>query len=180
MVMGVSGVGKSAVGAAVAKALHLPFVDADDLHPAANRAKMAAGQPLTDEDRWPWLDLVAKALEAEAVLACSALKRRYRDHLRARIAPPLQIIHLTAPRALIAERLAARQGHFMPASLLDSQLATLEPPSPEEALTIAVDRPLAEVVAKVLADLQNGRVRCCDGTIAGRVIPTVAGSGSCP
>ncbi len=132
IVMGVSGCGKSTFGAALADKLGMAFQDADDFHPATNRAKMAAGQPLTDEDRWPWLDAVAKALQGGGVMACSALKRSYRDHLRQR-AGSVQFLHLCAPRGVIAKRLTLRQGHFMPASLLDSQFATLEPLGPDEA-----------------------------------------------
>lgn len=153
IVMGVSGVGKTSVGAALAKALNLPFIDADDLHPTTNRAKMAAGQPLTDEDRWPWLMACAMALREDAVLACSALKRSYRDHLRQHINCPLQIVHLTAARSLIAERLAARQGHFMPETLLDSQISTLEPPGPDEAISIRAEAGVRVLVARILRAL---------------------------
>jgi carbohydrate kinase (thermoresistant glucokinase family) len=138
VVMGVAGCGKSSLGAALATALALPFTDADDLHPAANRAKMAAGHPLTDNDRWPWLQAVGAVLAAEAgVVACSALRRSYRDRLR-ETAGPVQFLHLIAPREVIAERLAARRGHFMPLALLDSQLATLEPLAPAEGWTLNV------------------------------------------
>lgn len=155
MVMGVSGSGKSSVGAALALSLGLPFLDADDLHPPENRAKMAAGQPLTDEDRWPWLTAVAAAVEAAGpcVLACSALKRRYRDHLRQRITGPFRIVHLTGPREVIARRLAARKGHFMPPTLLQSQLEALEPPGPDEALTADLTLPLADLVAEISRNL---------------------------
>jgi len=139
--MGVSGCGKSSLGAALATALALPFTDADDLHPAANRAKMAAGQPLIDADRWPWLQAVGSVLAADAgVVACSALRRAYRDRLR-QAAARVQFLHLVAPPAVIAQRLAARQGHFMPAGLLDSQLATLEPLAPDEGWTLEVSGP---------------------------------------
>lgn len=153
LVMGVSGVGKTSVAKALATALNLPFVDADDLHTAANRAKMAAGKALNDDDRWPWLATCAAATTGDVVLACSALKRSYRDHLRAGVAGPLHIIHLTAPRAVIAERLAARKGHFMPATLLDSQLATLEAPGPHEALTIGADQPMEQILDAIRASL---------------------------
>ena len=136
VVMGVSGCGKSTLGAALAARLGVAFVDADDLHPPANRAKMAAGVALTDADRWPWLDLVTGVLQdrAPVVVACSALRRAYRDRLRR--AGEVRFLHLAAPREVIAARLAARQGHFMPASLLDSQYATLEPPGPDEAVSL--------------------------------------------
>lgn len=134
--MGVSGAGKSAVGCAVAERLGIRFVDADSLHPEANVATMAAGIPLTDDDRWPWLALVGHALasaEREGlVIACSALRRVYRDAIRA-VAPTAQFAHLTVPASTLAERVASRPGHFMPAALLDSQLATLEPLEADEA-----------------------------------------------
>ncbi len=135
VVMGVSGCGKSTVGQQLAGWLGLPFVEGDTLHPPENVACMAAGIALTDEDRWPWLDRIARAL-AEArgtgvVVACSALKRVYRDRLR-RAAPDLALVHLRGARDVLAARLAARRGHYMPLSLLDSQLQTLQPPEPDE------------------------------------------------
>lgn len=148
--MGVSGCGKSSLGAALAAALALPFTDADDLHPAANRAKMAAGQPLTDADRWPWLQAVGAVLAGGAgVVACSALRRTYRDRLR-EAAGPVQFLHLVAPRKVIAQRLAARRGHFMPLALLDSQLATLEPLAPGEGWTLEVSGPQEANLATAL------------------------------
>lgn len=131
VVMGVSGTGKSTVGRALADELGLPFVEGDDLHPAANVAKMSAGVPLTDEDRAPWLDVIATHLADPVVVACSALKRAYRDRLR-RVAPDLALVYLHGSRELLATRMAGRDGHFMPTTLLDSQLATLEEPTPEE------------------------------------------------
>ncbi|MFT4151107.1 MAG: gluconokinase [Paracoccaceae bacterium] len=155
VVMGVSGAGKSTLGAALAQALHGRFVDADDLHPPANRAKMAAGVPLNDQDRAPWLDRVARELAAgpfPVVVACSALKRSYRDRLRA--AGPLVFVHPAGGRAVLAARLAERQGHFMPPALLDSQLVTLEPPGGDErAITVPVQIGTAAQVAQVLAAL---------------------------
>ena len=147
VVMGVSGSGKTTVGAALADALGLRFVDGDALHPAANVAKMAAGIPLDDADRAPWLDAVGAVLaDGPVVVACSALKRAYRDRLRA-AAPGLQLVFLDGDRALLASRMTARPGHFMPASLLDSQLATLERPEPDEhALTADIARPAEEIV----------------------------------
>lgn len=135
--MGVSGAGKSVVGAALARALGAAFVDGDDVHPPRNLEKMARGIPLTDADRAGWLAaLAARIAESRVerrglVVACSALKRAYRDVLRSG-APELRFVHLTGPRALIAERLIGRRGHFMPASLLDTQFATLEPPGDDE------------------------------------------------
>jgi gluconokinase len=141
VIMGVTGAGKSTVGTLIAERLGLPFNDADDFHPPANIAKMSSGQPLTDEDRWPWLDAIGAHLAAHrgggAVVTCSALKRVYRDRLRA-AAPALRFVHLRGDMALVAARQAARQGHFMPASLVASQFATLEEPGPEERV-IALD-----------------------------------------
>ena len=155
--MGVSGCGKSSLGAALATALALPFTDADDLHPAANRAKMAAGQPLTDADRWPWLLAVGTVLAKSAgVVACSALRRSYRDRLRD-TAGPVQFLHLIAPRDAFAERLAARRGHFMPLALLDSQLATLEPLAPAEGWTLNVSGPQEANLATALQLLRAAR-----------------------
>lgn len=135
VVMGVSGSGKSTVGAALAQRLGLPFADADDLHPPANIAKMSAGEPLDDDDRHPWLETIGAWLadhDAEGgVVSCSALKVAYRDQLRTH-APRVRFVHLSGSRQSIAGRLAGRPGHFMPASLLDSQLAILEPLGPEE------------------------------------------------
>lgn len=128
VVMGVSGCGKSTVGSLLARRLEVPFLDADALHPPANVAKMSAGVPLTDEDRMPWLDAVARELAApgSVVVACSALRRSYRDTIRA-TAPDAVFVHLQGLRDLLAARIAARLDHFMPASLLDTQLETLEP-----------------------------------------------------
>ncbi len=137
VVMGVAGSGKSLIGAAFARALGVDFVEGDEYHPAENVRRMASGVPLTDEDRAGWLRaLAARIGEARAtgtglVVTCSALKRSYRDVLRAE-ADDLQFVFLRGPRALIAERLASRRGHFMPPSLLDSQFATLEEPSADE------------------------------------------------
>lgn len=127
VVMGPSGAGKSAVGEALAAALRVPFVDADDLHPAANVAKMSSGTPLTDEDRMPWLDAVARRLAAAdggGVVACSALARRYRDRIL-RACPDARFVELQVPRGELERRMRRRE-HFMPPALLDSQLATWE------------------------------------------------------
>jgi carbohydrate kinase (thermoresistant glucokinase family) len=127
--MGVSGSGKSTVGSALAQRLRVPFLDADTLHPPANIGKMAAGEPLDDDDRYPWLDKVGEWLTAHrdgGVVACSALKRKYRDQLRAQC-PRVEYLHLSGSPDLIGRRLAARTGHFMPAALLRSQLDALEP-----------------------------------------------------
>lgn len=159
VVMGVSGSGKSTVGSALARALGWDFRDGDAFHPAANVEKMRSGAPLTDADRWPWLDAIAAhvtALEAvggHVVIACSALRRAYRERLRASGAR-LTFVYLDGSFALIDARMKARTGHFMPASLLESQFATLEPPAADEAaIRVAVDGEPAAIVDAVLAAL---------------------------
>ena len=139
VVMGVSGCGKTSLGRALSERLGLQFVEGDTLHPPNNVAKMRAGNPLDDADRWPWLDRVAAALIAEAVVSCSALKRSYRDHIRSRAGGTVRFIHLAGSRDMLARRMSARSGHYMPVSLLDSQLQTLEPPDAAEALTIDIE-----------------------------------------
>ena len=150
MVMGVSGCGKSTVGAGLALAIGGCFLDGDDYHPAENVALMASGQPLTDLLRWPWLDALAQAVQVArqdqpVVFACSALKQSYRDHLCALI-PGLKIAYLDAPREVVTARLAQRQGHYMPASLIDSQIATLEVPQDPDAV-VRIDQPVAAIIA---------------------------------
>jgi gluconokinase len=159
IVMGVSGSGKSTIGALLAEALGWPFADADGFHPAANVAKMAAGTPLTDEDRWPWLDAIAAHIGASrtagqpVVVACSALRRAYRERLRAGHID-LIFLHLAGAPAVIAERQAARQGHFMPPSLMASQFATLEDPAAEaDAVMVSVSASPHEVVAAAIHQL---------------------------
>ena len=157
VIMGVSGCGKSSVGAALSGALGIPYRDGDDLHPPANVAKMRAGEALTDADRWPWLDRVAGELArlAPVIVGCSALRRSYRDRIRAGAGGPVCFVHLAGSREVIAARMAARSGHFMPTSLLDSQFATLEPPGPDEAaITIDIDQPMERLVADVLRQLE--------------------------
>jgi gluconokinase len=156
VVMGVSGCGKSTVGTRLARELGATFLDADDFHPPDNVERMRAGMALTDAERAPWLDaltarlLAAGAAEEKAVLACSALKRSYRDALR-RGAPALTLVHLTGSPALLAERVTARPGHYMPPTLLPSQLATLEPPAADErAITLDVAAPTGALVAAIL------------------------------
>ena len=151
VVMGVSASGKSSVGEALAARLGIPYVDADDLHPQSNVDKMAAGVPLTDDDRWPWLDAVAARLaEGPVVVACSALKRAYRDRLRAS-APDTVFVHLTGDRRVLEERIADREGHFMPASLLQSQLDTLEDLGSDEAgFALDFAEPVDELVAQAV------------------------------
>jgi gluconokinase len=151
--MGVAGCGKSSVGAALAARLGLPFADGDDLHPAANIAKMTRGEALTDADRWPWLTAVGTALrDRPGLIGCSALRRAYRDHITAEAGHPVTFLHLSGSRAVIEARMRARTGHFMPPSLLDSQFATLEPPGPDEnAVTVDIDQPIDAIVAALLA-----------------------------
>jgi gluconokinase len=149
VVMGVSGSGKSTVGAALAQRLGVPFADADDLHPPANIAKMTAGHPLDDDDRYPWLETIGEWLAEHGdggVMSCSALKRKYRGQLR-RHYPEVTFVHLIGSPEVIARRQASRPGHFMPASLLASQFATLEPLEPDEhGITVDVDDSIDSVV----------------------------------
>ena len=149
VVMGVSGSGKSTIGAALAQRLGVPFVDADDLHPEANIAKMTRGEALDDHDRHPWLETIGEWLAAHpagGVVSCSALKRKYRDQLRHHV-HGLEFLHLQGSREVIARRQASRPGHFMPASLLTSQFATLEPLEPDEhGVVIDVDRSVDRIV----------------------------------
>lgn len=153
LLMGVAGSGKSTVGQRLAHELNWPFLDADDFHPAANRAKMSAGIPLDDADRAPWLEtlhaeLASRSARGEsAVLACSALKGRYREVLEREI--PLRWVYLQGSPALLRSRLAQRTGHYMRPEMLDSQLATLEPPA--GALTLDVAASPAELVTRIRA-----------------------------
>lgn len=158
VVMGVSGCGKTTVGMALAQRLGARFVEGDRLHPQANVAKMAAGIPLDDADRWPWLDAVAAALASDSpvVASCSALKRVYRDRLRGGLNTPLHFLHLAGDRAILAQRMGDRPGHYMPVSLLDSQLATLEPPAADEALTLPMDMPVDRLVETAIAEFTKG------------------------
>jgi gluconokinase len=158
LVMGVSGAGKSTVGPLIAAALALPFNDADDFHPPANVAKMSRGEPLDDADRAPWLDAIGAHLAAHrgrgCAVTCSALKRAYRDRLRT-AAPDLRLVFLSGDMALVAARQAARAGHFMPASLVASQFATLEAPAVEErAIVLDVSGTPEDLVRAALAQLR--------------------------
>ncbi|MEU0315910.1 gluconokinase [Nocardioides sp. NPDC006273] len=155
VVVGVSGCGKSTVGAAIAQRLQVAFADADDFHPPENIAKMASGRPLDDDDRRPWLETLGDWLAAHeptgAVLSCSALKRSYRDLLHSR-AHGLRLLHLSGTPEVVEARLAARAGHFMPASLLRSQFTTLEPLAPDEpGTTIDIDQDIDAIVDRYLA-----------------------------
>jgi|SRR5215470_5783777 len=155
VVMGVSGSGKTTIGRALARELGADFLEGDKFHPEANIAKMSRAEPLTDTDRWPWLDRMAeelaqaRAAEGSVVLASSALKRSYRDRLR-RGAPDLRLVYLKGEKALIRQRMQARKNHFMPAGLLDSQFAALEEPGPDEApIVIDVTPPLAILMGQL-------------------------------
>jgi carbohydrate kinase (thermoresistant glucokinase family) len=158
VVMGVSGTGKTAIGEALARELGWRFIDADDHHPEANVAKMAAGQPLDDADRWPWLDRLNSLLkeEKQAVLACSALKERYRSRLGKGIGR-IEWIYLKGDFDLIRSRLQQRRHRYMPASLLESQFAALEPPA--HAITIDVSADLSTCVGEILAKLTS-KISC--------------------
>lgn len=152
--MGVAGCGKSSVAVTLAARLGARFLDGDDLHPPGNIAKMAAGTALTDADRWPWLTAVGQALGAgpgSVVGACSALRRAYREHITAAAGQPVLFVYLDGSRELIGARMAAREGHFMPPSLLDSQFATLERPSADEnAILVPIDGTVDQSVASIL------------------------------
>ena len=154
VVMGVSGSGKSTVGAALAQRLRVPFADGDDLHPPANIAKMTAGQPLDDDDRYPWLEAIGQWLADHhdgGVMSCSALKRKYRDQMR-RHCPDVEFLHLSGTPEVIGKRQASRPGHFMPASLLQSQFATLEPlDADEHGIVIDVDQNIDAIVESYTA-----------------------------
>ncbi len=159
IIMGVCGCGKSTVGERLAQRIGVPFLEGDALHPSRNVALMASGTPLTDADRAGWLDAIAERLSGldpheGLVVSCSALKRAYRDRLRA-ATPDLQFVHLHGTRALLAARLGERQDHYMPPALLDSQLATLEIPSADEAvLTLDIIEPADTLVAQIDHHLQ--------------------------
>jgi gluconokinase len=161
VVMGVSGSGKSTVGAALAQRLGVPFADADDFHPEANIAKMTRGEALDDHDRHPWLESIGEWLARHpsgGVMSCSALKRRYRDQLRHH-APKTVVLLLDGDREVIERRQASRPGHFMPPSLLTSQFATLEPLAPDEnGIVIDVDQSVDAIVQAYLdRTCQKGR-----------------------
>jgi len=159
IVMGVSGSGKSTIADKLAERLGWTFEDGDRFHPASNVAKMSAGHPLTDEDRWPWLRAIADEIDRvcrageHAVIACSALKRAYRDVL-VHGRNDVRIVFLSGTQPLIAGRLAARKGHFMPPGLLDSQFRTLEPPqADEQPLTVSIDASVDAIVDDIVHQL---------------------------
>jgi gluconokinase len=159
VVMGVAGTGKTTIGPLLAARLGVPYAEGDDFHPPANIEKMSAGVPLDDEDRWPWLDAIGTWAHGRAglggVVSSSALKRSYRDRLRA-AAPGVVFVHLTGDRALIENRMAHRQGHFMPTALLDSQFATLQPLQADEpGVAVDVSGTPEEIAARALAALDD-------------------------
>ena len=160
VVMGVSGSGKSTVADRLAARLGWRYEDGDKFHPPANVAKMSAGQPLTDEDRWPWLQAIADEIDRlaaagqRAVMACSALKRAYRDIL-VHGRNDIRIVFLNGTQDLIADRLATRKEHFMPPGLLASQFKTLEPPQPgERPITVSIDAPVGTIVDDIIRQLK--------------------------
>jgi gluconokinase len=160
IVMGVSGSGKSSVGEKIAEALHLPFVEGDALHPASNVEKMSKGIPLTDEDRMPWLDRIGEAMKASlakgegTIVSCSALKHIYRERLRAAAGGNLYFVHLEGSKELLTDRMGHRKGHFMPTSLLESQLETLEVPTGEPGVvTVHIDDTIEGIAAEALKAL---------------------------
>jgi len=161
VVMGVASSGKTVTGKAIARRLHAPFLDGDDFHPAANKDKMRAGIPLTDEDRWPWLAAIRAAIEEKAragewlIVGCSALKRVYRDVLRggADGDATVRFVYLKGSFELLHERLATRGRHFFNPALLQSQLETLEEPGDDEAITVSVELSPPEIVDRVMSSL---------------------------
>ncbi|GGN18507.1 gluconokinase [Streptomyces fuscichromogenes] len=159
VVMGVAGTGKTTIGPLLAARLGVPYAEGDDFHPPANIAKMSAGHPLDDADRWPWLDAIGSWAHGReglgGVVSGSALKRSYRDRLRA-AAPGVVFLHLTGDRHLIEDRMSRRQGHFMPTALLDSQFATLQPLGADEAgVAVDVSGTPAEITARAVRALDT-------------------------
>ncbi len=179
VVMGVSGSGKTTIGALLAGRLGWPYAEADDFHPEANVAKMAAGRPLDDEDRAPWLALIAEWIAEQqdsgrpGVVSCSALKRAYRDVLRGG-RPGVLVVYLDGSRELIERRLVARHGHFMKAEMLDSQFAALEPPGPDEyAVAVSITGAPGEIVDEIVRAVENA----FGGTVEDAVRGTVGDPG---
>ncbi len=159
IIMGVSGSGKTTIGEALADKLGFAFEDGDTYHPASNVAKMHSGIPLTDEDRWPWLQAIAQAIDCKAeantpvVIACSALKRAYREIL-VHDREDVRIVYLKGSHELITKRLALRTDHFMPTALLDSQFATIEEPLPKErVITVDIDASVDEILTQIVHQL---------------------------
>ncbi|TCM80681.1 gluconokinase [Rhizobium sp. BK068] len=162
IVMGVSGCGKSSIGLKISDALGMQFVEGDQLHPASNVEKMSKGIPLTDDDRMPWLDLIGETMKASldreqgVIVSCSALKRTYRDRLRKAVNGKLLFVYLSGSKELLAKRMGERKGHFMPMSLLESQLATLEVPTGEPGVvTVDIDDTIEGIAEAALRDLKS-------------------------
>lgn len=162
IVMGVSGCGKSSIGLKISQALGMPFVEGDQLHPASNVEKMSKGIPLTDDDRIPWLDLIGETMKASldrgqgVIVSCSALKRTYRDRLREAVNGKLFFVYLSGSKELLTKRMDERKGHFMPPSLLESQLATLEVPTDEPGVvTVDIDDTIEGIAETALRDLKS-------------------------
>jgi gluconokinase len=158
IVMGVASCGKTAVGEALAARLGVAFIEGDCLHPTSNVAKMSAGIPLSDDDRWPWLARIGESLRGTQglIASCSALKRRYRDYIAETAGRSVSFVFLDGRRALLEQRIAARKGHFMPPSLLDSQLATLERPGADEvAKAFDIAQPVEAIASKASAWLMQ-------------------------
>jgi gluconokinase len=170
IIMGVSGSGKTTIAEKLAEQLGWTCEDGDKYHPKSNVEKMSAGHPLTDEDRWPWLNAIADEIErvcrasGHVVFACSALKRAYRDVLL-RGRDDVRVVFLNGTQKLIADRLAARKGHFMPPGLLDSQFKTLEPPGPDEnAIDVSIDAPVDAIVDDIVSKLPSSPAGQYSGT----------------
>lgn len=162
VVMGVAGSGKTTIASGLAEKLGVPFVEGDSLHPAANVKKMSGGIPLTDEDRWPWLEAIGERMEVErvtghgVVVSCSALRHVYRDCLRKKVNGKVHFILLDGSRELITDRMKQRKGHFMPPALMDSQFATLEKPSADEdAVILDISHPISALLAEALQSLAS-------------------------
>lgn len=161
IVMGVTGCGKSSLGREIARSLDAPFLEGDEFHPKANIAKMSAGIPLTDEDRAGWLDLLAQEIGQRAqtgssvVMSCSALKKKYRTQLNDASGQDILYVFMDGPKEVIASRLARRKGHYMPPSLLDSQLEALDPPGDDEhVIRVDLRKTIAEMLSNVMDDLK--------------------------
>lgn len=162
VVMGVSGSGKTSIGEGLAARLGMPLLEGDQFHPKANIDKMSSGTPLNDDDRWPWLDAIAAAMRDApdgAIVTCSALRRVYRDRLRARAGRQVLFVFLDGSKETIAARLADRKGHFMPPSLLASQFATLEPPGADESgiVRVSIAPPVDAVIAAAIDGIAAAR-----------------------
>lgn len=162
IVMGVSGCGKTSVGEGLSQSTGIRFVDGDALHPKANVDKMSAGSPLTDEDRWPWLEAIGREFAQSReplIIGCSALKRSYRDKIRHHAGAMVTFIHLTGTRDTISKRMQARKNHFMPLTLLDSQFAALEPlEADEDSVSVDIDQSLEAIIAQAARHLEGDHI----------------------